>query len=141
MDRDQELRNAEREVERFEKIESLMRKPEWKEFEGLLTQLMQQELSNLVGQKLDGGYYKKIGFLKATAFIQELKNVLADKKQREYLMSQGRYAGWDLIKNLPLLAAKKRSLAMQRIQQIMGGSGQSPTQKREFAENVYRKEG
>lgn len=139
MNTNDQVLSAQKIVEKADRILQLMNHPGWKDFTEVLDLLLAQEMAHLAGQPLDHTYFRKIGFLKSTAYVKALDSVLKDKNQREYLMSQGRYKGWETIKNIPHLYQKQRGLALDKLKMMLTGGGKfNPEGQKQFNEDVYK---
>jgi len=71
-------------------IDEMAQSRGWQELCKIWQSLLDQEMLQLSGQKTDGSYYKKIGFLQMYKFCKDIPNIIKDKKIRDYLLSQGR---------------------------------------------------
>lgn len=122
MDNQTEIKAAHKAVEVAEKIEALMKMQGWKEYIGVIDRLLTQEMKALRGQKMDHLYYKRIGFLQMMYFIKAIPDLVKEKKVREYLLHQGRAKALETVKDeIPGLFKKQKSLAIQKIKQMMTG--------------------
>lgn len=137
MNQEEIIRNAEKVIEKSERIEALTRSEGWKDYIELLDVLLNQEITALAGQKLDGDYYKKIGFLQYTAFIKAIPTIIKDKSVREYLLHQGFAKAIEVARGVPFIYNKKKSMAQQQLQQILGNAGNAEELKKTFTQDVY----
>lgn len=114
--------NAERIIEKADRLLALTKKEGWNDFVEILDILLSQEIRGLAGQDIDKSYYRKIGFLKMTAFIRALPGILQDKKVCEFLTHQGQAKAIETIKGIPFLYQKQKKVALDQLQQILGGA-------------------
>lgn len=112
-------KNAEKAIEKAEKLESLTKHPAWPVYVELLDDLLKKELEALAGVKLDENYLRKIGFVQETAFIRAIPKLIKDKDTRNFLLTQGRAKAIETMKTLPFLYRKYKKAAEEQLQQIL----------------------
>lgn len=85
-------------------IKELTSSQGWKYLMELCDKILQNEKDSLVGQKLDGGYYEKIGFIQGFNYTSNiLPGLVENKKVMEYIMHQGRAKGISAFCRSPIL--------------------------------------
>lgn len=87
--------NKEQIEEDIKKLEALFNHEGFEVFMRLIGGLVEREQTVLRTQKLDHSYYQRIGFGRAIKYLSELKEVVKDKKVREFLITQGYAMGFD----------------------------------------------
>ncbi len=114
--------NADKVIQKAERIERLTKMEGWNDFMEVLDTILRQEIAALAGIELGNGYYKKIGFLQETAFIKAIPDLIKDAKVRDYLLHQGRAKAIETIRNIPFLYQKQKRMALDQLQQVLGST-------------------
>lgn len=139
MNVDEVRKNAEKVIERADRLISLSNDPRFKEYVEILDTLLRQEMAALAGVELSNSYYKHVGFIQATAFIRALPSVVKDPKTRDFLLGQGRAKALETLKNIPQMFAKQKAAAQQQLFQLFGNSKESAEEaRRATAEDAYK---
>ena len=90
-------------LQKAQEIEQLVNSPGWKHLMSLIDHLVTKETAALATGELDDKYLKKIGFVQSVVYFQALPTILKDKKMRDYILTQGRVAGFRWLQKAPQL--------------------------------------